>query len=71
MLRIEAKTNKDNSNIKSKVSAKEPNTLEAIYVMAVAYYLIKKNDETGLTDKDLEKEVKNLYKHFIEEDKEK
>ena len=64
MLRIEVKSNKDNSFIKSKVAAKETHTLEAIYLMATAYNLIKKNDETGLTDKELMKEIKDLNEEF-------
>lgn len=64
MLRIEVKSNKDNSFIKSKVNAKETHTLEAIYLMATAYNLIKNNDETGLTDKELMKEIKDLNEEF-------
>lgn len=64
MLRIEVKSNKDNSFIKSKVVGKETHTLEAIYLMATAYNLIKKNDETGLTDKELMKEIKDLNEEF-------
>ena len=64
MLRIEVKSNKDTSFIKSKVAAKNTHTLEAIFLMATAYNLIKKNDETGLNDKELMKEIIDLNEEF-------
>lgn len=64
MIKIEVKSDKDNSKINSKITAKKTNTLEAIYAMAVAYNLIKDNDETGITDKELMDEIKNLDKNF-------
>lgn len=64
MIKIEVKSDKDNSKINSKITAKKTNTLEAIYSMAVAYNLIKDNDETGITDKELMDEIKNLDKDF-------
>ena len=64
MIKIEVKSDKENSKINSKITAKKTNTLEAIYAMAVAYNLIKDNDETGITDKELMDEIKNLDKDF-------
>lgn len=70
MLRIEVQANKDNTALKNKIKSKNANTLEAIYMMAVAYDLIKDNDEVGITDKEIMNSVKDLCKQFNKNRKE-
>lgn len=69
MLRIEVKSNQDYTAMKNKINCKKTNTLEAIYLMSVAYNLIKQNDEVGITDKEIFDNIKNMNKVF--EDKRK
>ena len=60
MLRIEVKSNQDYTAMKNKINCKKTNTLEAIYLMSVAYNLIKQNDEVGITDKEIFDNIKNM-----------
>ena len=69
MLRIEVKSNQDKNAIKSKITAKHTYTGEAIYLMAIAYKLIKENDETGITEKEIFKDIKDMVKELDKQDK--
>lgn len=64
MLRIEVNSNSEGSALRNKVKCKKTTTLEAVYLMAVAYDLIKQNDDSGITDKEIADAIKDLRKQF-------
>lgn len=71
MLRIEVKSNQNNNRFKAKVTCKHTHTLEAMYLMATVYNLIKNNDTTGITDKELFKDIKDMANDMAKQKEEK
>ena len=71
MLKVKVETNLKDRTIKSNIDAKKTHTGEVMYLMALLYKMIKENDETGITDKEMFADIKNMAKELERQDKER
>lgn len=71
MIRIEIKSNQKGDSFRPKINMQHTNTLEVIFLMSVAYDLIKLNDESGVTDEEIFNAIKEYQGKLESKRKEK